>query len=73
MTPLRDPRFRLLWTGQTLSHIGDAVTPVALALAIVTATGSAIDLGLVLAAQSAATVALMLPGGVWADRLPASV
>ncbi|WP_326820981.1 MFS transporter [Streptosporangium sp. NBC_01756] len=70
MTPLRDPRFRLLWTGQTLSHIGDAVTPVALALAIVTATGSAIDLGLVLAAQSAATVALMLPGGVWADRLP---
>ncbi|MGV9772328.1 MFS transporter [Streptosporangium sp. NPDC003464] len=70
MTPLRDPRFRLLWSGQALSHIGDAVTPVALALAIVTATGSATDLGLVLAAQSTATVALMLPGGVWADRLP---
>ncbi|MFJ2031112.1 MFS transporter [Streptosporangium sp. NPDC087985] len=70
MTPLRDPRFRLLWTGRTLSHIGDAVTPIALALAIVTTTGSAIDLGLVLAAQSTATVALMLPGGVWADRLP---
>ncbi|GAT66720.1 permease [Planomonospora sphaerica] len=70
MTPLRDPRFRLLWTGQALSHLGDAVTPVALALAIVTATGSATDLGLVLAAQSVAAVALMLPGGVWADRLP---
>ncbi|GAA3125623.1 MFS transporter [Streptosporangium carneum] len=68
--PLRDPRFRLLWTGQSLSHVGDAVTSVALALAIVTATGSATDLGVVLAAQSVATVALMLPGGVWADRLP---
>ncbi|MEU4403684.1 MFS transporter [Streptosporangium sp. NPDC023963] len=67
--PLRDPRFRLLWTGQTLSHIGDSITVVALALAIVTATGSATDLGVVLAAQSIATVALMLPGGVWADRL----
>ncbi|MEV6865431.1 MFS transporter [Streptosporangium subroseum] len=68
--PLRDPRFCLLWTGQTLSNVGDAVTTVALALAIVTATGSATDLGVVLAAQAIATVALMLPGGVWADRLP---
>ncbi|MFI6451239.1 MFS transporter [Streptosporangium amethystogenes] len=68
--PLRDPRFRLLWAGQTLSSLGDSVTSVALALAIVTATGSVTDLGVVLAAQSIATVALMLPGGVWADRLP---
>ncbi|GAA2870449.1 MFS transporter [Streptosporangium fragile] len=68
--PLRDHRFLLLWSGQALSHVGDAVTSVALALAIVTATGSATDLGVVLAAQSVATVALMLPGGVWADRLP---
>ncbi|MEV7007770.1 MFS transporter [Streptosporangium sp. NPDC051022] len=68
--PLRDPRFRLLWAGQSLSHVGDAVTSVALALAIVTTTGSATDLGLVLAAQSVTMVTLMLPGGVWADRLP---
>ncbi|MBB2912101.1 MFS family permease [Streptosporangium becharense] len=68
--PLRDRRFLLLWSGQTLSHVGDAITAVALALAIVKATGSATDLGIVLAAQSVATVTLMLPGGVWADRLP---
>ncbi|MEU4835823.1 MFS transporter [Streptosporangium sp. NPDC023615] len=70
LLPLRDVRFRLLWAGQSLSSVGDSVTAVALALAIVTATGSATDLGIVLAAQSIATVALMLPGGVWADRLP---
>src|SRR4051812_15254511 len=70
MHPLRDGRFRLLWAGQTLSSIGDAVTPVALALAVVTATGSATALGLVLAAQAVTQVALILPGGVWADRLP---
>ncbi|MBC6457410.1 MFS transporter [Actinomadura sp. HBU206391] len=69
MHPLRDRRFRLLWAGQTLSHIGDAVTPVALTLAVVTTTGSATQLGLVLAAQAIAQVALILPGGVWADRL----
>jgi predicted MFS family arabinose efflux permease len=70
MHPLRDGRFRLLWAGQTLSSIGDAVTPVALTLAVVTATGSATALGLVLAAQAVTQVALILPGGVWADRLP---
>jgi MFS family permease len=69
MHPLRDRRFRLLWAGQTLSHIGDAVTPVALTLAVVTTTGSATQLGLVLAAQAIAQVTLILPGGVWADRL----
>ncbi|MFI6510287.1 MFS transporter [Streptosporangium sp. NPDC050855] len=70
LSPLRDARFRLLWAGQSLSAVGDSITAVALALAIVTTTGSATDLGLVLAAQSIATVTLMLPGGVWADRLP---
>ncbi|HEV7933738.1 MAG TPA: MFS transporter [Actinomadura sp.] len=69
MHPFEDRRFRLLWAGQTLSHVGDAVTPVALTLAVVTATGSASKLGLVLAAQALAQVVLVLPGGVWADRL----
>jgi predicted MFS family arabinose efflux permease len=70
MHPLQDRRFRLLWAGQTLSYVGDAVTPVALTLAVVTATGSASKLGLVLAAQALAQVTLVLAGGVWADRLP---
>jgi predicted MFS family arabinose efflux permease len=70
MTPLRDPRFRLLWAGQTLSGIGDSVIPISLTLAIVKATHSATQLGVVLAAETIAQVSLMLPGGVWADRLP---
>lgn len=41
---------------------------VALALFIARRTGSATDLGLVLGAQSATLVGLLLFGGVWADR-----
>jgi predicted MFS family arabinose efflux permease len=70
MTPLRDPRFRLLWAGQLLSGLGDSVIPISLTLAIVKATHSATQLGVVLAAETIAQVSLMLPGGVWADRLP---
>ncbi|MEV0404856.1 MFS transporter [Actinoallomurus sp. NPDC050550] len=69
-TPLADRRFRLLWAGQTLSGLGDAITPVALALAVIQATGSATDLGAVLAAAAVPRLLLVLAGGVWADRLP---
>jgi MFS family permease len=62
--------FRLLFLGQSASNVGDQVVIVALALFITERTGSATDLGLVLGAQSAALVALLLFGGVWADRLP---
>src|ERR1700685_3521 len=67
---LRHPDFRYLFLGQTASAIGDQVVIVALALFITRKTGSATDLGLVLAAQSLPMVALMLLGGVWGDRLP---
>ncbi len=43
---------------------------VALALFVVAKTGSATDLGLVLAAHALSLVAFLLIGGVWADRLP---
>jgi MFS family permease len=67
---LRHPDFRYLFLGQAASAIGDQVVIVALALFITRKTGSPTDLGLVLAAQSLPMVALMLLGGVWADRLP---
>jgi MFS family permease len=67
---LRHRDFRLLWLGQTTSLIGDGITVVALALYITQSTGSASKLGLVLASYSAPLVALVLIGGVWADRLP---
>jgi MFS family permease len=67
---LRHREFRLLWLAQSSSVIGDYLVMVALALFVIQRTGSATDLGLVLAAQALPLVAFLLVGGVWADRLP---
>ncbi len=67
---LRHRDFKYLFLGQSASAVGDQVVIVALALYITERTGSATDLGLVLAAQSLPMVVLLLFGGVWADRLP---
>jgi MFS family permease len=67
---LRHRDFRYLFLGQSASAVGDQVVIVALALYITQRTGSATDLGLVLAAQTVPLVGLLLFGGVWADRLP---
>jgi MFS family permease len=67
---LRHRDFRLLFTGQAVSVIGDALLPVALAFAVLDGLdGSAGELGLVLAAQVVPMTFLVLPAGVWADRL----
>jgi MFS family permease len=67
---LRHRDFRLLFTGQAVSVIGDALLPVALAFAVLDGLdGSAAQLGLVLAAQVVPMTFLVLPAGVWADRL----
>jgi MFS family permease len=67
---LKHRPFALLFTGQAISSLGDRLVPVALAFAVLDITGSVTDLGLVLAAQTVPLVALVLVGGVWADRLP---
>ena len=67
---LRHPDFRFLFLGQSASAVGDRVVVVALALFITQRTRSPTDLSLVLAAQSLPLIALLLFGGVWADRLP---
>jgi len=59
-----------MFFGQAASSVGDQLVIVALALFIIRRTGSASDLGFVLAAQSLPLVGLVLLGGVWADRLP---
>ena len=69
LAPLREREFRLLFAGRSVSLIGDALAPVALAFAILDAHGSASDVGLVYAANVVARVAFLLVGGVWADRL----
>ncbi len=61
--------FRLLWLSQAFSTVGDRLVLVALAL-YVNRIGTPTDVGLVLAANMVPLVALLLLGGVWADRLP---
>ncbi|HEY1514154.1 MAG TPA: MFS transporter [Gaiellaceae bacterium] len=68
--PLREREFALLFAGRTVSQIGSAMAPVALAFAVLDLTGSTADLGIVLAVRQVAVVVLLLYGGVWADRLP---
>jgi MFS family permease len=67
---LRHRPFRYLFLGQAASAVGDRVVVVALALFITERTRSPTDLSLVLAAGTVPLVALLLFGGVWADRLP---
>lgn len=67
---LQEREFRLFFTGQLVSLLGDAVTPFALAWAVLDLTGSTRDLGFVLAANAAPLVVFLLVGGVFADRLP---
>jgi len=67
---LRVREFRLLFAGQTISLIGDGMLLVSLSFAVLDLTGSVSDLGFVLAAYRAPTVAAVLVGGVVADRVP---
>ncbi|HZD88374.1 MAG TPA: MFS transporter [Gaiellaceae bacterium] len=68
--PLQEREFRLFFTGQLVSLLGSAFTPFALAWAVLDLTGSARDLGFVVAAETAPLVVFLLAGGVFADRLP---
>lgn len=68
LSPLREPRFRLLFFAQTSSILGDYVAPIAIAFGVLGLTGSATDLGIVLAAGSVPMVLLVVPAGVLADR-----
>jgi MFS family permease len=66
----RHRNFRLLVTGTGVSSLGNAITPVALAFAVLDLGGSATSLGLVVAAFALAEVATTLFGGVLGDRVP---
>jgi predicted MFS family arabinose efflux permease len=66
---LREPNYRRLLLGRTTSLVGDGMAPVAIAFAVLELTGSATDLGLVLAAHGVPMIALLLVGGVVGDRV----
>jgi len=67
---LRDePQYRLLFSGQVLSIIGDRVTAIVLPFAVLSIGGHVGDVAIVSAAQFLPFAVLALPAGVWADRL----
>jgi MFS family permease len=65
---LQEREFRLLFTGQAVSVLGDRMVAVALAFAVLEIGGSVTEVGLVLAAGTLPLVASVLVGGVVADR-----
>jgi DHA3 family tetracycline resistance protein-like MFS transporter len=62
--------FALLWSGQTVSSLGDGVFTIALALTALEIGHSPIDLAYVLAARAVPSVCFALLGGVVVDRVP---
>ncbi|MFF5370882.1 MFS transporter [Streptomyces sp. NPDC013187] len=70
LAPLRYRSFRHLFIGTTANLLGSAVGPIALAFAVLDATGSVGSLGLVFGAHSLTSILFLLYGGVLADRLP---
>jgi len=67
---LANPSFALLWSGQTVSRLGDSFYTVALALWVLEKTHSATVMGLVLVCSSVPMLLFLLLGGVFVDRLP---
>ena len=69
--PLRQPWFRRLWIGRTVSLLGDQCYFVALPWLVLQLTGSALAMGTVLMAAAIPRVVLMLIGGAVTDRVSA--
>ncbi len=66
---LREWRYRRLLGARTVSLLGSAIAPIALAFAVLALPhGSASEVGIVLAGRSIAQVLCVLAGGVLADR-----
>jgi MFS family permease len=68
--PLRHRDFRLLWTGQTVSMLGNFVHAVALPFQILALGGAALELGLWGAIFSGTMLVFSLIGGAIVDRFP---
>jgi predicted MFS family arabinose efflux permease len=67
---LRHRDFALLWSGQSISLVGDGVYTVALALETLRVDNHPLALSLVLAARLLPMVLLLVAGGVVVDRIP---
>jgi MFS family permease len=67
---LKHRSFALLWSGQTLSRLGDFVYEIALSWWILQKTGSAELMGLMWVFVITPSVLLLLLGGAFVDRFP---
>jgi hypothetical protein len=68
--PLRERAFRWFLTGRAVSLLGSSLAPVALAFAVLDASGRASDLGVVAAAHMVPLLGFLLVGGAISDRFP---
>ena len=73
LEPLRHRDFRLLWTGQTVSRLGNFIYMVALPFQILALGGSPLQLGLSAAISTGTALVFLLAGGAIVDRLPRRV
>ena len=62
--------YRLFWYNTTIFVIGASAFPIALAVTVLDAGGTATSLGLILGARVLAAVVFSPFAGVWSDRLP---
>jgi MFS family permease len=67
-SPLKRPAFLWFFTGQAVSLLGSSMAPVALAFAVLDASNSTTQLGVVLVARMVPLLVFLLIGGVTADR-----
>ena len=67
---LKHRPFALLWSGQTISRLGDSLYRIALAWWVLEKTGSATAMGTVLVFSQIPMLVFLLVGGVVVDRLP---
>src|SRR5690242_15592654 len=69
--PLRNPNYRKLLIGGTISLLGDQFYLVALPWLVLEQTGSAVAMGTILMAGAIPRAVLMLMGGALTDRISA--
>ena len=68
LTPLRERGFRLLWTGMSVSLVGDGILMVTLAWAVYEIENAPTALSIVGVAMTLPQVVFLLAGGVVSDR-----
>ena len=65
---MREPNVNRMFVAYLISYTGTAMAPIAMAFGVLELTGSAADAAIVIAAPTAASIVVLLFGGVIADR-----